>query len=90
MAARNGPAKYWYVSLLNAGLMILILSCKQHEYSGQIDRATLDKWSAPYRGWHYYAEPIIPSDFRIQGFEDFHSFDVPTVYQIPGQQGNGL
>lgn len=50
-----------------------------------IDKATLDSWSAPYRGWHYYAEPIIPSDLKIPGHEDFHSFDVPTVYQIPGQ-----
>jgi hypothetical protein len=53
--------------------------------TGQIDRATLDAWSAPYRGWHYHADPIIPSDFKIPGYEKFHSFDVPTVYQLPGQ-----
>ena len=52
---------------------------------GQIDRATLDAWSAPYRGWHYHADPIIPSDFKIPGYQKFHSFDVPTVYQLPGQ-----
>ena len=51
----------------------------------QIDRATLDAWSAPYRGWHYHAEPIIASDFKIPDHEQFHSFDVPTVYQVPGQ-----
>jgi alpha-L-fucosidase len=55
--------------------------------AGKIDQATLDAWSAPYRGWHYYAEPIIPSDLKIPGHEKFHSFDVPTVYQIPGQPG---
>ena len=55
------------------------------ENSGKIDLATLDAWSAPYRGWHYYADPIIPSDLKIPGYEAFHSFDVPTVYQIPGQ-----
>jgi len=55
--------------------------------AGQIDQATLDAWSAPYRGWHYYAEPVIPSDLKIPGHEKFHSFDVPTVYQIPGQPG---
>ena len=53
--------------------------------TGQIDRATLDAWSAPYRGWHYHADPIIPSDFKISGYEKFHSFDVPTIYQLPGQ-----
>ena len=53
----------------------------------KIDQATLDLWSAPYRGWHYYADPVIPSDLKIPGYEKFHSFDCPTVYQIPGQKG---
>ncbi len=55
--------------------------------TGQIDQATLDQWSAPLRGWHYYPEPIIPSDLKIPGHEKFHSFDVPTVFQISGQPG---
>ncbi len=55
--------------------------------SWQIDQATMDKWSAPYRGWHYYPDPVIPSDLVIPGHEKFHSFDVPTVYQIPGREG---
>ncbi len=53
----------------------------------KIDQATLDTWSAPYRGWHYYSDPVIPSDLKIPGYEKFHNFDVPTVYQIPGQKG---
>jgi hypothetical protein len=52
-----------------------------------IDQATLDAWSAPYRGWHYFAEPIIPSDLKIPGHEKFHNLDVPTVYQIPALRG---
>jgi beta-xylosidase len=52
-----------------------------------IDAATLDAWSAPYRGWHYQAEPVIPSDYKIPGHEKFQNFDVPTVYQIPGLPG---
>ena len=52
-----------------------------------IDQTTLDAWTAPYRGWHYYAEAIIPSNLKIPGYEKFHSFDVPTVYQLPGQSG---
>jgi hypothetical protein len=52
-----------------------------------IDEATLNAWAAPYRGWHYYPEPVIPADFTIRGHETFHSFDVPTVYQIPDRPG---
>lgn len=56
-------------------------------YEDEIDQATLDAWTAPYRGWHYRAEPIIPSEFEIPGGEQFHSFDVPTVYQLSGHPG---
>ena len=54
---------------------------------GVIDKATLDRWAAPYRGWRYAAAPVIPSDLKIPGHEDFHNYDVPTVYQIPDQPG---
>jgi beta-xylosidase len=50
-----------------------------------IDQTTLDAWTAPYRGWHYHADAIIPSNLEIPGHEKFHNFDVPTVYQLPGQ-----
>ena len=46
-----------------------------------------DCWATPYRGWHYASAPVIPSDLKIPGHEGFRSFDVPTVYQIPGQPG---
>ena len=49
-----------------------------------IDRATLDLWSAPYRGWYYYADHVIGSDPAIPGYEGFGNTDVPTVYQLPG------
>ncbi len=52
-----------------------------------IDKTTLDRWAAPYRGWHYAAAPVIPSGLKIPGHETFHSFDVPTVYQIPEEPG---
>lgn len=48
-----------------------------------IDRQTLDLWSAPYRGWYYYPDHVIPSQPRIPGFEDFRNTDVPCVYQLP-------
>ena len=50
-----------------------------------IDRATLDKWSAPYRGWHYQPDHVIPAEPKIPGHEKFHNPDVPTIYQVPGQ-----
>jgi hypothetical protein len=50
-----------------------------------IDRETMDKWSAPYRGWHYQPEYVIPAQPKIPGHEKFHSTDVPCVYQLPGQ-----
>ena len=49
-----------------------------------IDRATLDQWSAPYRDWYYYPDHVIGSDPAIPGYEAFDNTDVPTVYQIPG------
>jgi len=50
-----------------------------------IDIGTLDRWSAPYRRWNYRMEPVIPADFKIPGHPDFYNYDVPTVYQLPGE-----
>ena len=50
-----------------------------------IDRAILDRWAAPYRGWHYWPEPIIPAEPKLPGHEAFLNTDVPCVYQLPGQ-----
>jgi predicted GH43/DUF377 family glycosyl hydrolase len=47
----------------------------------KIDVATLARWSAPYRGWHYQPEPVIPAKYKIPGHDDFHSYDVPCVFQ---------
>ena len=53
------------------------------ESAQAIDAATMARWSAPYRGWTYYPDPVIPSDCKIPGAEGFHSYDVPCVYQLP-------
>jgi hypothetical protein len=55
-----------------------------------VDPATLDKWSAPYRGWHHYPEHVISAQPNIPGHEGFHSTDVPCVYQLPGQPDKWL
>lgn len=63
-------------------LLVMLFSCDADK-KAPIDDAVMADWSANYRGWHYYPTPIIPSDLQIPGFEDFHSFDCPTIYQIP-------
>ncbi|MDR1887004.1 MAG: hypothetical protein LBQ70_03730, partial [Prevotellaceae bacterium] len=55
------------------------------ESAEPIDAETVARWSAPYRGWKYYPEAVIPADYGIPGSEDFHSYDVPCVYQLPGK-----
>ncbi len=51
----------------------------------EIDSPTLDAWSAPFRGWHYWPEHVIPARPAIPGYESFHGTDVPCVYQLPGR-----
>ena len=46
----------------------------------------LRKWSAPYRGWHYHPDHVIPAKPEIKGFEDVRMTDVPTVFQVPGDK----
>ncbi len=53
----------------------------------QIDRETLNKWSAPYRGWHYQPDHVISADPKIPGHEAFKNTDCPCVYQISDQPG---
>jgi predicted GH43/DUF377 family glycosyl hydrolase len=48
-----------------------------------IDHATLARWSAPYRGWHYWPDHVVPAR-PVIGPIDLLGTDVPTVYQIPG------
>ncbi|MCZ7641112.1 MAG: hypothetical protein M5U12_36695 [Verrucomicrobia bacterium] len=50
-----------------------------------IDPETLDRWSAPYRGWHYWPDHVIPAQPKIPGHERFENPDVPCVFQLPGQ-----
>ena len=50
-----------------------------------IDRDTLDRWSAPYRGWYHWPDHVMPAEPRIPGHEAFHSTDASCVYQLPGQ-----
>jgi len=47
-----------------------------------IGREIVDKWSAPYRGWHYLPEHVIASAPKIPGRKNFKHTDSPCVYQF--------
>lgn len=55
--------------------------------SAEIDRETLDQWSAPFRGWHYWPDHVIPAKPQIPGYEAFQNTDVPCVYQLADRPG---
>lgn len=61
------------------------LHAAERTVAQDIDRETMDKWSAPYRGWHYQPEHVIPAQPSIPGYGEFHNTDCPCVYQLPGQ-----
>lgn len=54
--------------------------------STYIDKKTVKKWSAPYRGWHYYPDHMVGPKPNIEGYEDVKMTDVPTVFQVPGDK----
>jgi hypothetical protein len=47
----------------NSDILLTRVKSNEEESSWIIDQATLDAWSAPYRGWQYFPEPVIPSDW---------------------------
>jgi hypothetical protein len=72
------------ISILSV-FVFYTVSVFSQESAVAIDRETLLQWGKPYRGWHYYPDPVIPSDYPIPGAEDFRNFDVPIVYQLEGK-----
>jgi len=74
------------ISLLVLSLAPLpALHAAEATTSQEIDRETLDKWSAPYRDWHYQPGHVIPAQPNIPDHADFKGTDVPTIYQLPNQ-----
>ena len=64
----------------------LVLPSVRHDPSKVIDTKTIAEWSRPYRNWQYCPHLIIPPKPEIPGYEGVHMTDVPTVYQIPGEE----
>jgi len=56
------------------------------ENSSVIDAETVKQWSAPYRGWHYYPDHVIAPKPKIKGVGGIRATDVPTVFQLPGDE----
>ncbi|MDR2763723.1 MAG: hypothetical protein LBB90_01680 [Tannerella sp.] len=74
--------KKHFILICGIAFSIYYANAQQIKESAQaIDAETMQQWSAPYRGWTYYPDPVIPSDYKIPGAEEFHSYDVPCVYQ---------
>jgi predicted GH43/DUF377 family glycosyl hydrolase len=59
----------------------------EDESPAPLDKETFRRWSAPFRGWEYHPDPVIPADYPIPGAEDFHSYDVPCVFQLEDRPG---
>lgn len=55
--------------------------------AAEIPADVLDRWAAPFRGWHYWPDHVIPAEPKVPGFEAFKNTDVPCVYQLPGEAG---
>jgi predicted GH43/DUF377 family glycosyl hydrolase len=54
--------------------------------STAIDTETLAKWSAPYRNWHYWPTHVIPESPKLPGGTNVIGTDVPTIFQIAGDE----
>ena len=72
--------------LRGQGLIQKTLSAQDTGESMIINTETVKQWSAPYRGWHYYPDHVIPEKPDIKGFEKVYMTDVPTVFQLPGDK----
>jgi len=84
----------WFIVILVLLFHYLILNsivcAAETVVTPEIDRKLMDKWSAPYRGWHYWPDHVITAEPNIVGYDKFHDTDVPCVYQLPGQPNKWL
>jgi hypothetical protein len=67
------------------GMLLMTLVLVLGAAGEALDRQTIDTWSAPYRGWHYWPDHVIAAQPKIPGHEKFVNTDVPCVFQLPGQ-----
>ncbi|MBW8040795.1 MAG: DUF4380 domain-containing protein [Planctomycetes bacterium] len=77
------------ISIVLASAFSMLTGCSSvsadnSAISAPPDISTVKRWSAEFRGWHYYPDHVIPARPNIKGFEDVKMTDVPTVFQLPG------
>ena len=77
-------SRRWRLATLVLLSVWLVPAATATPRTAEIDRETLDAWSAPYRGWYYWPGHIIASEPRVPGYPEFRNPDVPCVYQVPG------
>lgn len=69
-----------YGTTLAIAMIMAALAAQGAEESAvEIDPATLDAWAAPYRGWHYYPDHVIPPS-PTDGLH-FNMTDCPLVWR---------
>ncbi|HVM62643.1 MAG TPA: hypothetical protein VMV72_17410 [Verrucomicrobiae bacterium] len=80
-------------SVVCAGLALLALVAPQRGWGAEsadsaapIDAETVTKWSAPFRGWHYWPDHVIPASPALPGATNIFGTDIPTIFQIPGDE----
>jgi len=74
-------------------LVLLDLACATSAHAGEatkpdsgkedalpVDAATLDRWAAPFRNWHYYPDFVLPPS-PSDGLK-FSSIDCPLVWRL--------
>lgn len=65
-------------SLVAAATNAVVVPCEP------IDSETISNWSAPYRNWTYWPTHVIPNSPSLPGATNIMGTDVPTVFQVPG------
>src|SRR6185369_10889684 len=79
-----------FAKTLFASMAVLLASLAAHGADAtnttDIDADTLAKWSAPFRGWTYWPEHVIPNSPPLPGATNVLGTDVPTVFQIPDDE----
>ncbi len=66
-----------------SAMLTSIVTARSAEEPTTIGPNIVKQWSAPYRGWDYLPDHVIPAKPNIKGFDDVHMTDVPTVFQLP-------
>ena len=86
-AALNRRAIFRQLPFLAAVLLSMLgrLSAGESTAAREVDRETVARWSAPYRGWHYRPEHVLPAEPNIPGYGQFHNTDCPC-----GNKGRGI